>query len=958
MFLNLARKERQYPTVVKEIQPVDHSSHPNLHREPSQKSGTSVGHSALKSIFEHTRDSDRGSTDQDDDGFLTAYIVKDGVSFEVPYEGSSRTKKVRLKNLWRTFAFLGDDEMSAVKKILSQGGEDTNRTVVYLERIKKTPMKFWTNSENALLAVVRTTSGISDDVSIMSRPSIGDGAGRLHTNHTSTGNTSGVRIRHGQEVDGPPIDRSPQLPPPGAHSSNPRPADSSARPNLNIRGTGPVAPPPPPPPPPRAPGPPPPPPEYNGLRPPPPQMPIPRAPGPPPPPPGYNGPRPQSILRNTSVNPVRVSDITPAKMMDAKACFDALTTYVLYTIQRMDSKNQDENSGWERCSVSIEALPDEEIAKRLQELNDSGPSIIHKKMKLHPHQQDQITQLVHSNAISETDLNFEWTLAQLDFSATKFSLRRRQMPPLTVILRRALKRDLNSILIYQAIERSRNGGPRPVQQQQQQQQAPQIPPPQQSLPRPPFVQLPPISGSRNTATKKKNDNQRRRDSDSDSDFSWSDTSTELSSSASLDMRKAPASSKRRRGKPRLGRSNSWNARPSYMSNETSSSFSHHGNPFTPIGSRPPSSTAASGRYYDAMYNPENSELKRQEQTREAEESTNTRTRPSFASSSTRPQSYYGPPRADFLVPARNVEPYRPIWLPQHYPPVIPEVNIERPAYPDHYDNRPYNARTGERDREIIIERPRFRPRPQDYENTAYSLRDTQDPVENFGVSRRQPYPSYYDKKPYNPLAGQNITEFKDTSGGDIVQQLLLEWTPAEGEEVDEAPGKDESAETTSRSPSLAASTDEELSAFLNGTGTLGGPNRRVNRTQPIRIHRSVPSDPRRAPPSPPLETYLGDFDPFFSRHRDPSPAFYYQPTSSRVPTSSPVANHPTAAPLDENQGYGRGVSQSYTAAPSGYIRPSFAGSSEYVNDLQRGRYNEGSQPPGRRGYPFWSGDGW
>ena len=67
--------------------------------------------------------------------------------------------------------------------------------------------------------------------------------------------------------------------------------------------------------------------------------------------------------------------------MDEKACFDKLTTYSLFTIQVAASKAMNKPEEWQRCEISEEAVPNEEIVWKLDRLNKKQPSILEKKVE-------------------------------------------------------------------------------------------------------------------------------------------------------------------------------------------------------------------------------------------------------------------------------------------------------------------------------------------------------------------------------------------------------------------------------------------------------------------------------------------------------------------------------------------------------------------------------------------------
>jgi hypothetical protein len=103
------------------------------------------------------------------DAFLTAYIIKDGEAYKVPHPGTWKLKRKEIKSLhhqsskkdwYKIFAFLNEYDMAALQKVLAKSGGDGvegTSSIVHLEKIKESRLKFWASDE-ALFAIIRDSS--------------------------------------------------------------------------------------------------------------------------------------------------------------------------------------------------------------------------------------------------------------------------------------------------------------------------------------------------------------------------------------------------------------------------------------------------------------------------------------------------------------------------------------------------------------------------------------------------------------------------------------------------------------------------------------------------------------------------------------------------------------------------------------------------------------------------------
>ncbi len=216
-----------------------------------------------------------------------------------------------------------------------------------------------------------------------------------------------------------------------------------------------------PPPPPPAPG------QRGGQRPPqpPPGVQIPR-----PPPPGGMPVMQQLPIRQS----IRIQDITPPLIMDEKACLKKLTTYAAYTIRKCPPRNpeKERRGTWARAEIIEEHWPQEDILKQIKKLSESRRSLADKTKVLAPNMQNQITTLVDDLASRERDRAFEWSLVQLDTVQKPVSLRGGKKGGLyetvtmTAFAKRSPRKDLNPIILFENIERSKAERMQPPPQHQ------------------------------------------------------------------------------------------------------------------------------------------------------------------------------------------------------------------------------------------------------------------------------------------------------------------------------------------------------------------------------------------------------------------------------------------------------------------------------------------------------------
>jgi len=714
---------------------------------------------------------------------LTAYIIRQGQIHLIPHSGSLSLKRKYAKNLrsqstkqswYKTFAFLDDEEMRALQKLLyhedlyamARELEESEKReislqsrIVHLEKRKDPSLKFWKNSKEVLFLVVKSlneSAGDSDSIRSETLDSWNDR--RRSKTEEATKGKSGVKIL----VMGTPKVANDQS---STASNTPAPnADPPIEPvvvNLPPPDPAPlrthVMPPPPPPtsnnttaaqnhpgppPPPAAhpissqrPGPPPPAPGIMRGPPMPPTNFQPRPPGlpGPPGPPGAPGLSPLGHNRWRSVTTPKVTDQMAIK---------ELARYEVWTIQKSEPGNSEI---WDDCLVTRELLLASEIEKQLEILNKDPETVLQKRIALSQDQQDQIDRIITRTMELELDQNFEWLLCQIGVTRVKrkkVSL----VSAISIYLQRSPRRGINPITLHQSIERAGQG-----------RMAQSNPPPQMPIPMPMPYPPPPARPAPTTAQrapvpgkKKDTQNSSRRRTSSVSSHSSSETSYSSDYTSSL-------FSKLR--KPKHGKSSRNSRSKDYHRQDgsrRSTSYGTRANPFAP----PPT---------DHRYAPrENLHV------RAPESLYNERLEERFGPRSTASgiiRDYDSRERRDSFAPAKDSGVYR-------YPTPGPPVR----AHPiiSYAPSRPEDEYRDLMDRQI----------------QSYRLDS-----EQFLRRNNQSYPSNYDTNLYNPRPEAPGMESKKEPNQDIVEQLLLEYTPSAPEKKSEDQNEEENhTENRGRSP--------------------------------------------------------------------------------------------------------------------------------------------------------------
>jgi hypothetical protein len=732
------------------------------------------------------------------DAFLTAYIIKDGEAYKVPHPGTWKLKRKEIKSMhhqsskkdWhKIFAFLNEYDMAALQEVLAQSGGDGiegTSSIVHLEKIKESRLKFWASDE-ALFAIIRDSSFETSSSDSQSQRDIEDISFEsllelARTQQPTIRPPGETRQSAGISPPGIPLPTSP-VAMNAINFDMPQPAPAATPAVLSQ---------PPLPPPPM---------QVFG---PPSATPITRN-GPPPPPVGSFIP---------PHNSARIQDLTSPKLMNEADCLRRLTSYAVFTIRKCIPLDPDTESTWARAEITEERLPQEVIAKQIKKLDDEDThTVAEKKADLERYQQAQITTLIDSLASREPDRAFEWLLIQLDcikklIKNVSETRKRYQLGTTTmsVYVSRTPLRSLNPVLLYQNLERAQADAVR------------RPPPPQEAVDfsRPKTVTMsnPIAVGASTPATAppkeggKKTSKKAYTSDDSDSD------SLGRTSISSVTSRGAFYRERERKREGSLKIPLSRRTVASTGSTEQPSRpvvVSRERRPYTSAGK-----DVNTGQSSAAM-DPITAAYQAGKADADAERfRERLRARPNRT-------GYYPAPDSSTRPAVAN-------------PPI---------SYGQYY------GRT--RPRDII----RYGTGPTDFlpnVNAAQEYIDmgewdqgrsnlTSQPPQTGDILRRGPvpYPSHYDSKPYNPQFDDTDAQGIDEDGRDVVQRLLLEWTPSDQEEeqIKRHEPKEEPAPTSA----------VEETAMPDGSKENDKPEASAPRMQTRKDEERGPVPRGRSPPS-------------------------------------------------------------------------------------------------------------
>lgn len=251
--------------------------------------------------------------------FITAFVVKGGKHHQIPYDGQFSLRKSHIKNLhaskwWKDFAFLTTEEISSLTEIVADG-EDYFKTLVRLQWLQKERFRFWSSNQGVLVAIVKNEPlAAAED----------------ETTSQSTGNGIERRRR-------------------------------------------------------------------------------------------MSAPRRELLQDRTKIESSSLSDkvsvlnnlISPGALEDEEAPKEFII-YTAYTIRVFEPHSLYGDPTSFEPSITKEGFSEADILQRISQLNDQGPQLIQKKLNLLNIQQEQIARLFQE--ISETEINtgFAWHLAQID----------------------------------------------------------------------------------------------------------------------------------------------------------------------------------------------------------------------------------------------------------------------------------------------------------------------------------------------------------------------------------------------------------------------------------------------------------------------------------------------------------------------------------------------------------------
>lgn len=89
--------------------------------------------------------------------FITAFTIRGDTHHQIPYTGQFSLRKTHLYSSnpkwWKDFAFLSPEEMSSLSRIVTET-EDYARSLVLLKWLRKERLKFWSTKRRVLVAII------------------------------------------------------------------------------------------------------------------------------------------------------------------------------------------------------------------------------------------------------------------------------------------------------------------------------------------------------------------------------------------------------------------------------------------------------------------------------------------------------------------------------------------------------------------------------------------------------------------------------------------------------------------------------------------------------------------------------------------------------------------------------------------------------------------------------------
>jgi hypothetical protein len=161
--------------------------------------------------------------------------------------------------------------------------------------------------------------------------------------------------------------------------------------------------------------------------------------------------------------PPWISDISPPKITTEDDSRKRLVTYTSHTLRKCPPVNPDINprGTWAKVQVIQDSFTQEDIVIQLQKLAKNRRSVIDKCKGLAPNQQGQVTSLLDDLRCKERDLDFEWSLVQIDSVLKQVprenirTINQVETVTLTVYAKRSLRREITATSKLRALEEAK-----------------------------------------------------------------------------------------------------------------------------------------------------------------------------------------------------------------------------------------------------------------------------------------------------------------------------------------------------------------------------------------------------------------------------------------------------------------------------------------------------------------------
>jgi hypothetical protein len=133
-------------------------------------------------------------------------------------------------------------------------------------------------------------------------------------------------------------------------------------------------------------------------------------------------------------------------------CRELLTHYEMYTLRKCKPYDELSKPTWARAEVILEHVSQKDIKELIRKLDEFEKSFELKRSALFPNQKLQVIHLLDYLSKAELDMNFEWSLAQLDRKERFIRPGVKETEVMTVVVKRSTVKGVNQRAVFEAME--------------------------------------------------------------------------------------------------------------------------------------------------------------------------------------------------------------------------------------------------------------------------------------------------------------------------------------------------------------------------------------------------------------------------------------------------------------------------------------------------------------------------